>query len=164
MHMFTVWDKRLDGNRPLGDTLKVVDENTSITDFVAFAVGVADRLKNQVYMRVCCHGRNISGDPSSQGGNGLVFCAGDLGWERLRYLDPLKGKLRGGVDLMACGAAFITPGYGGRGSGDGNFFCFRMAQILQTNVRASTAPQIYAARAGMPWNPYMDFGTWEGTV
>jgi hypothetical protein len=102
--------------------------------------------------------------PSSQGGNGLVFCAGDLGWERLTYLAPLRGVLRGGVDLYACGAAYINPGYGGRGSGDGNFFCMKMAQVLQTNVRASTAPQIYASRGGFPWDPYIDFGLWEGTV
>jgi hypothetical protein len=162
--MLTVWDKRLEGYPPLGDTVRSVDENTSITDFVAMAVRVADKFKNQVYLRICCHGRDISGNGSYQGGNGLLFCAGDLGCERLTYLTPLKGKLCGGVDLQACGAAYITPGCAG-GSGDGNFFCFRMAQILATNVRASTATQKYS-RAGYKLfgPPALDFGAWEGTV
>jgi hypothetical protein len=40
----------------------------------------------------------------------------------------------------------------------------KMAQTLQTNVRASTATQVYAAREGWPFAPHLDFGLWEGTV
>lgn len=165
MHMLTVWDRRLKGYQPQGDTARSVDGTTSITDFVAMARGVAEQHDNEVYLRICCHGRDLSGNGSIQGGNGLLFCAGDLGWERLNYLLPLRGKFRGGVDLLACGAAYITPGYGGRGSGDGNFFCFRMAQVLATNVRASTATQKYALDGYNVFGPGgIDFGKWEGTV
>jgi hypothetical protein len=164
MHMLSVWDRRLKGYPPLGDTVRSVDENTSITDFVAMAVQVADKFNKEVYLRICCHGRDLSDNPSSQGGNGLVFCKGDLGHERLSYLAPLRGKLRGGVDLLACGAAYINPGYGGRQYGDGNYFCFRMAQILATNVRASTAEQVYSPSGHRWFTPALDFGPWEGTV
>lgn len=65
-----------------------------------------------------------------------------------------------GVDLYACGVAYITPKYEGK-VGDGNILCSRMAQILGTCVRASTATQYYnpgTAASGL------DFGRWEGTV
>lgn len=163
MHMLTVWDKRLEGNPPTGNTVLHVNEDYSLYDFVSFAAGVAAKQSNQVYLRICAHGRGMNDQPSSQGGNGLVFCRGDLGWERLNHLLPLKGKFLGGVDLYSCGAAYINPGWGGHGSGDGNYFCFRMAQVLGTNVRASSAKQTYSS-GRTRFGAAIDFGKWEGTV
>jgi hypothetical protein len=162
--MLTVRDTRLAGWRPLahGGTVLEVDGDTPLDWFITVALEVTAKQNNQVYLRICCHGGSLMGKPSSLGGNGLVFCAGDLDWYRVSYLKPLKGKFRGGVDLYACGAAYINPGCGGQGGGDGNFFCMKMAQTLATNVRASTAAQRY--EMGSRVQPWLDFGAWEGTV
>ena len=69
---------------------------------------------------------------------------------------PLQGKLKR-IDILGCGAAYITPGREGH-DGDGNLLCYRLAQITQAYVRASTATQEYSNDGPI------DFGKWEGTV
>jgi len=92
----------------------------------------------------------------SQGGSGVQFCKENITLGTVARFAPLRGLLKG-IDLLACGAAYITPGFEGR-EGDGNLLCCRLAQTTQTFVRASTATQLYYGL------PAIDFGEWEGTV
>ena len=89
----------------------------------------------------------------SQGGWGLWFCAQNLILDTLNEFFPWYRKVKQ-IDILGCGAAYITPGREGK-AGDGNFLCYRLAQITGSYVRASTAAQNYVG---------MDFGPWEGTV
>ena len=75
--------------------------------------------------------------------------------ERWRNFPDCGEKVKK-IEILGCGAAYITPGCEGR-DGDGNVLCSRLATIAQTFVRASTATQEYSLDG-------CDFGPWEGTV
>jgi hypothetical protein len=92
----------------------------------------------------------------SQGGNGIQCCQEGILLSTISKFGVLRGKLKK-IEILGCGAAYITPGCEGR-EGDGNLLCYRLAQIAQTSVRASSATQLYD-----PDGP-IDFGAWEGTV
>jgi hypothetical protein len=159
-------DVRLAGEKPKGDEVLEVDQNTPLTWPVQWLVSLSDSKKGDVFLKIMAHGGGNSGAPRnvvSQGGFGIMFCREWIQVDTLWMLNPLRDKLKG-VDLLSCGAAYITPGFEGK-HGDGNFLCYRMAQTLRTTVRASTATQSYQAHG--KWTDShdpMDFGGWEGTV
>jgi len=92
----------------------------------------------------------------SQGGGGIQFCRDGILLGTIHQFEKLKGKVKL-IEILGCGAAYITPGFEGR-DGDGNLLCYRLAQITQAYVRASTATQWFDP------TPVIDFGRWEGTV
>jgi hypothetical protein len=160
-HRLVYRDVRLHGWRPRGDSVIEVDFDTPILWFITSSASDADQAGSagkRVRLRIMAHG--YTGPGGSQGGGGVQFCREDINLGTLNLLAPLHGKFTDGVDLYACGVAFITPGYEGR-SGDGNVLCSRLAQILGTYVRASTATQRYSLGTEPTG---LDFGRWEGTV
>ncbi len=176
MQELIIRDVRLAGGKPVGKEVLEVDPNTPIDWPVAWARQRSDAYGGDVYLKILAHGwePQLPGSATrayrsgivtqtpmySQGGGGIMFCKEDIRLATLHHFAPLRGKLQG-IDLLACGAAYITPGLEGR-DGDGNLLCYRLAQVTGTYVRASTATQYYndGLRPGAPIN----FGPWEGTV
>jgi len=185
MEELIIRDVRLQGGKPLGRFVLEVDANTPIDWPISWASAQARRpeLAGNVALKIMAHGfeQRIGDDPMdanvvwgmggnvrsappprpgtgiySQGGAGIQFCREYIRLATLNKFTPLRGLLKG-IDLMACGAAYITPGFAGT-DGDGNLLCYRLAQITQSYVRASTATQLYFTL------PTVDFGAWEGTV
>ncbi len=171
-----VRDVRLQGGRPTGSEVLEVDQYTPIDWPIAWTRQKADAYGGNVCLKILAHGFEqplpqaatktyrsgiVTQTPTfSQGGAGIQFCRENIRLDTLSRFASLRGKLKG-IDLMGCGAAYITPGFEGT-DGDGNLLCYRLAQITRTYVRASTATQFY--NAGVPaWAP-IDFGAWEGTV
>ena len=185
MQELIIRDVRLQGGMPVGRYVLEVDENTPIEWPISWASAQAMRpgLAGDVALKIMAHGfeQKIGANPMdanvvwglggnvrsapppqpamgiySQGGAGIQFCRDNIRLATLSRFAPLCGLLKG-IDLMACGAAYITPGFEGK-DGDGNLLCYRLAQITQTYVRASTATQLYFTL------PTVEFGAWEGTV
>jgi hypothetical protein len=102
---------------------------------------------------------------SSQGGGGIQFCREGILLSTINRFAALSNRPNlpiskvKKIEILGCGAAYINPGYEGR-AGDGNLLCYRLAQIAQTYVRASTAAQPYTAGNDRP----LQFGPWAGTV
>jgi len=176
MQDLIVRDVRLLGGRPLGNEVMEVDDKTPIDWPIAWARQRADACGGDACLKILAHGSAqklpyaatktyrsgiVTQTPTfSQGGAGIVFCHDNIRLDTLTRFTPLSGKLKG-IDLMGCGAAYITPGFEGT-DGDGNLLCYRLAQITRTYVRASTATQMYNVGV-QQWLP-VDFGAWEGTV
>jgi|SRR5262245_42449333 len=167
-HVVVIRDVRLKGFRPKGDSVLEVNFDTPIVWPITWAVEKAKEFgeENWMFLKIMAHGYRSSKD--SNGGCGIQFCEEDIKLTNLHNWQTLCRKEGGrqfpyfrGIDLMACGAAYITPGKDGE-DGDGNYFCYRMAQITQSYVRASTATQEYDP--GSNDEPHLDFGDWEGTV
>lgn len=172
MQELIIRDVRLEGGKPKGNEVLEVDANTPLDWPLLWTKGKSKDYGGDVYLRIAAHGYETavmdhlplaSGSQSriesvhqSQGGSGIQFCKENITLSTLAKFSLLNGLLKG-IDLLACGAAYITPGFEGR-EGDGNLLCYRLAQITQTFVRASTATQLYYGL------PTIDFGEWEGTV
>lgn len=172
MQELIIRDVRLQGGKPRGTEVLEVDEDTPIDWPVLWAKTKSDKYGGDVYLRIAAHGyettvmnhvplatglqTRVESVSYSQGGAGIQFCKENITLGTLSRFTPVRGLLKG-IDLLACGAAYITPGFEGK-EGDGNLLCCRLAQITQTFVRASTATQLYYGL------PAIDFGEWEGTV
>lgn len=177
MQELIIRDVRLQGSKPKGDKDCVleVDKDTPISWPILWTQNRSDDFGGDVYLRIMAHGfepvestecfsfdvtqfdsATVCHEVHSQGGGGIVFCAENIVLKTLYKFAPLYGKLKG-IDLLACGAAYITPGLEGR-EGDGNVLCSRLAKITHTWVRASTATQEY------DYPGTINFGKWEGTV
>ncbi|MFJ1610035.1 peptidoglycan-binding protein [Streptomyces sp. NPDC088253] len=145
-HRLVYRDVRLIGNRPAGDTVIEVDVNTPLQWFLDSSADTVAHTADRVRLKLMAHGAPAF----------VQFCKENLFTANLPLLAVLKDKFAAGVDLYSCSAAFIGPG-----SSDGNVFCYSMAKILNTYVRASTAKQLYSPGAA---GSGLDFGRWEGTV
>jgi hypothetical protein len=160
-------DVRLSGPRPRGDEVLEVDENTPLDWPFRWIGSKSDQYKGDVSLKILAHGYETRagflagsrGTPLavySQGGSGIQFCREGIVLGTISQFVRIRGKVKM-IEILGCGAAYITPGCEGR-EGDGNLLCFRLAQIAQTIVRASTATQIYSNDGPI------DMGPWEGTV
>jgi hypothetical protein len=147
---------------PAGNETKMVGESTSLAETINWLVARSRQYGGDVSLTILAHGFEPGG---SQGGGGIIFCRE---WIRLSTIEKFGalsnrpnlpiGKVKK-IEIRGCGAAYINRGYEGR-DGDGNLLCYRLAQIAQTYVRASTAAQTYTAGRGRP----LQFGPWAGTV
>jgi hypothetical protein len=172
MQELIIRDVRLQGGKPRGTEVLEVDENTPLDWPVLWTKGKSDAYGGDAYLRIAAHGyetavmdhlplatgfqKRVESVSYSQGGSGIQFCKENITLSTLSRFSLLRGLLKG-IDLLACGAAYITPGFEGK-EGDGNLLCSRLAQIANTFVRASTATQLYYGL------PTINFGEWEGTV
>lgn len=176
-----VRDVRLHGYRPKGDHVLEVNFDTPLSWPIDWAQKKAKEYKGDVHLKIMAHGTGMEIECKaeeedrkaracrieerhkkckfSQGGGGILFCREWIRPGTLHMFKPLRDKLKG-IDLLACGTAYITPGYNGK-RGDGNYLCYRMAQITKTYVRASSATQYYFPKGN---DDAIDFGRWEGTV
>ncbi|WP_125490561.1 peptidoglycan-binding protein [Streptomyces sp. WAC 04229] len=145
-HRLVYRDVRLAGNKPAGDTVIEVDADTPLQWFLDSSAHTAEHTADPVRLKLMAHGAPAF----------VRFCKENLSTANLPRLAVLKNKFAAGVDLFSCSAAFIGPG-----NSDGNVFCYRMAQTLNTFVRASTATQEYTLGSA---GSGLDFGRWEGTV
>jgi hypothetical protein len=145
-HRLVYRDVRLLGERPAGDTVIEVNFDTPLQFFLDSAADTVAHTAQVVRLKLLAHGSP---------GN-VLFCRENLSLANLPLLAVLRDAFLSGVDLFTCSAAFIAPG-----RGDGNLFCSRMAQTLNTFVRASTATQVYTLGSS---GSGLDFGRWEGTV
>jgi hypothetical protein len=170
------YDSRLNMSLPNSGYTELfgVDESTPLSVLVNWLSQQATIYNSDfVRLRVWAHGYepmtapntttgNVDPVPQrSQGGAGIQLCKEGLTVDTVDQLQPLKGLIDW-IDLQCCGAAYITPGCEGK-NGDGNYFCSRLAQIVETSVKASTATL-------HTWFPEPDSGEvgmhidWEGTV
>jgi hypothetical protein len=153
-------DVRLAGEKPKGDKVLEVDQNTPLNWPVLWLSDISKDNGGDVYLKIMAHGIETK---TSQGGYGIWFCKEGINLTTLEQLKPLFGKVKK-IDLLACGAAYITPGCEGK-EGDGNLLCYRLAQVTGAYVRASTATQLYTVSGDWAWShDPLDFGPWEGTV
>jgi hypothetical protein len=152
------------GNRPpVGNETKMVGESTSLDVAINWIVAKSRQYGGDVWLKIMAHG--FEPVVGSQGGGGIIFCRE---WIRLSTIPRFValsnrpnlpiGKVKK-IEILGCGAAYINRGYEGR-DGDGNLLCYRLAQIAQTYVRASTAAQPYTSGKNRP----LQFGPWAGTV
>jgi hypothetical protein len=170
MQDLIIRDVRLTGARPEGNEVLEVDSRTPLDRPIGWVSYKAEAYKGDVRVQILCHGAGVplyvrqradvlwGPDKEwvfSQGGLGLIFCEEGVKLDNVHEFRLWRDKVKK-IDIMGCGAAYITPGYEGR-DGDGNLLCMRFAQWTKADVRASTAAQEYNFRR-------MQFGGWEGTV
>jgi hypothetical protein len=170
MQDLIIRDVRLTGPRPEGNEVIDVDSRTPLDFALGWVSNKAEAYHRDVRVKILCHGVGVplyvrqradvpfGGDKQtvlSQGGLGLVFCEEGVALNNVHEFRLWRDKVKK-IDIMGCGAAYITPGYEGK-YGDGNLLCMRLAQWTKADVRASTAGQEYDFRI-------MQFGGWEGTV
>jgi hypothetical protein len=136
-----------------------VGENVPLSQLVTWLSTQASANKSSfVRWRLWAHGYEPVG---SQGGAGIQVCTEGLTIHTFDQLSAING-LVDWIDIQGCGAAYITPGSDGK-DGDGNYFCYRLAQITGASVRASTSTMHV-------WEPVGDSGVvgmhipWEGVV
>ena len=167
MQDLIIRDVRLEGPRPAGNEVLEVAEDTPLDWPIRWLVTKSAAYGGNVRLKIMAHGAGFYSAATvgnygfqhpqySQGGAGIQFCKEGIRLSTLSKFWPLRGKLKQ-IEILGCGAAYITPGYEGK-EGDGNLLCFRLAQITQASVRASTATQYYSGLGPI------DFGKWEGTV
>jgi hypothetical protein len=158
MRVFFAHDVRVEGRTPSRGTDQwaiQVGAKTPMSSFIVQAEGDSSKYNGDIQIKIIAHGDGVEGKP----GGILQFCEENLKVTTVELLRPLSGKVKGGVELLACRAALISPGCEGK-DGDGNVLCSRMAQILETTVKASTARQAYIDRGEFE----LKFCRWEGTV
>jgi hypothetical protein len=162
MQDIIIRDVRLLGWKPAGKEVLEVNFDTPIEWPINWAADKADTYKGDVRIRTegsdangMCTEKNIY----SQGGAGIQFCKENITLSTISKFSKWKGKVKT-IELLSCGAAYITPGKEGK-DGDGNYFCYRFAQITGAAVRASTATQRYSYGTK---ETGIQFGRWEGMV
>ncbi|MCC6368849.1 MAG: hypothetical protein IT165_35455 [Bryobacterales bacterium] len=173
MQDIIIRDVRLLGWKPAGKEVLEVNFDTPIEWPINWAADKSDTYKGDVRIRIMAHGfetyvRTEGSDANgmctekniySQGGAGIQFCKENITISTISRFAKWKGKVKA-IELLSCGAAYITPGKEGK-QGDGNYFCYRFAQITGASVRASTATQRYSYGTK---DTGIEFGRWEGMV
>lgn len=164
---------RVKGVTPSGKEVLEVGAGTLISSAVRWVVDRAKEYEGNVIVKIIAHGNSVcvsegtgsgetkncpAGAETSKGGGGLEFCKEDLRLGTLYHFAAWNGWIRR-LDLVACSAAYTTPGTEGK-EGDGRYFCSRLAKTVGAPVRAAIDTQIMVNK---PENP-MDPGPWEGTV
>lgn len=140
-------DVRLHGWKPQGDEVLEVNFDTPISWPLRWASNLT--LKDKPILKLMSHGYP----------GGMRFCREDITRDTMHLFEKLRSKFHR-IELHACGTAKMAQGHGK--PGDGNFLCYRLAQITQSYLRASRHTQLYGMGTG-PKNG-VDFGKWQGTV
>jgi hypothetical protein len=146
-----IWDLALkDVVIPYDEVLRVND-SVSLGMMVRWVLEKSDHYKNDVCVKIYCHGIDKAEvldkktgkyeSITSQGGFGLALCKEQLTLNTMDVMSFWKGKVKE-IDIYGCGAAYITPGREGK-AGDGNLFCYKLAQVTGAYVRASTSALHY---------------------
>lgn len=170
MAVFIVRDVRLSGIKPLGDVIET-DSRTPLK-FILDMINKRADGDADLTVKIMCHGlpgylqcgqgsvaHSISPqtrrtDPSK--GNGITH-------HDLKAFEAIKGRIKT-LELRACSVAYMgkSPEWKNDLDGfDGNFFCYRLAQSIQANVKASLHTQWYRETPNIEYyNWYGDVRTW----
>jgi len=163
MPSYIIRDVRLHGWKPAGNVLEV-NFDTPIS-------WIMNRIKanasKKLVVKIMAHGLPgfvQCGNGSAlhpQVGNGMSLS--DLGWFR-----QIRGKIKR-LEFHSCLVARIgsSPECGSMDAYDGNLFCYRLAQTIKAQVKASIHLQWYAPGTdvnGRPTGRGIDFGKWNGRV
>lgn len=166
MQNLCVWDNRLTsspGVRPPYKELIEVGEKSPLADVIDWVVFKSWQYSGDVRVIIMAHGiesATVRGVyTQAQGGFGVSLCKETLTLDTVERFAPWKKIARPPattgvkqIDIRGCGAAYIVPGRDGQ-IGDGNYLCYKLAQITGSYVRASTAPQPYdfTRMVFLPW-------------
>src|SRR5438132_658138 len=139
MSTFIIRDVRLNGWKPSGDVIEV-NFDTPLSWLIN---SINSRKSDDLVVKIMCHGlpgflmcgNGVSSHPTA--GNGISI--GDL-----TTFEKIKGSLKR-LEFHSClvariGSCFECNGHAGY---DGNYFCFRMAQTIGAEVKASIHLQYY---------------------
>jgi hypothetical protein len=163
MAEFIVRDVRLHGWKPAGDTLEVNFD----TPLQWVIDNIKNRASNDLVVKFMCHGLPgflifaNGATPHPTAGNGISL-------NDLAVFSQLKGKIKR-LEFHAClvariGSCFECNGHQGY---DGNNFCYRMAQTIGAEVKASIHLQYYQKghlTDGTPMPGGINFSGWNGRV
>jgi len=164
MFRFIVHDTRLVGYAPAGAEIEAikVDAGTLLSSFIQKAMNASERKGKEISIEIMSHGEDTGGD--------LICCKEHIKLSTVNQFLPLQGGVKGGIVIYSCRAAMIAKGKANQ-DGDGNMLCSRLAQVVRTTVKASTALQEYSFSRGKsggcnkgPIVSPIEWGEWEGTV
>lgn len=169
MHTFIIRDVRLAGWKPPGDVLEV-NYDTPIGWVMDSINNRSKEHGGDLKVIMMCHGlpgflQCANGTTlHPQIGNGISIS--DLPWFK-----KISGALKR-LELYSCLVARIgsSPECGGATAYDGNAFCFKLAQTIQAEVKASIHLQYYNdGTVGLwvfkrPNGNGINFGEWNGKV
>lgn len=163
MAEFIVRDVRLPGWKPSGDTLEVNFD----TPLQWVLDNIKTRASNDLVVKFMCHGlpgylmfaQGAAAHPTA--GNGVTV-------NDLAMFSQISGKLKR-LEFHACLVARIGSCHecNGHTGYDGNYFCYRMAQTIGAEVKASIHLQYYqngAYTSGAPIGTGINFKGWNGRV
>ena len=165
---FIIRDTRLAGSKPLGDLIEV-DSKTPLQYIMDMINQRSETHKGDLIVQIMCHGlpgylmcgkgavahkmhdEEKKKDPNK--GNGIT-------WHDLPAFESISGKIKT-LELRACLVAYmgVSPEEPTDLNGfDGNYFCYRLAQTIQAEVKASLHWQWYHEQ------PNIVFQRWYGEV
>jgi hypothetical protein len=173
MRAYIAHDVRVEGRTPTTDSdgkeadWGQVGHTTPLSSFIWCLQESSRRNNGEIRLIIIAHGeassagrtKYPSGDGEKLPGGDIMFCKEHIKVSTVEQLQPLNGMVKGGVELHVCRACMITPGREGR-DGDGNLLCSKMARIIGTTVKASSARQKYLDRGELG----LKTCRWEGTV
>ena len=169
MNTFIIRDVRLDGWRPAGDVVEV-DSATPLGWIVDCINDRGKKAGGDLKVIIMCHGLPgflmcaNGAAPHPTAGNGITV-------NDLATFARIKGSLKR-LEFYACLVARIgsCPECDGQIGYDGNFFCYRMAQTIDAEVKASIHLQYYYDGTVGRWifrrpdGVGINFGEWNGRV
>lgn len=166
MSTFIIRDVRLAGWKPAGDVIEV-NFDTPLQWIVDC---INRRASKDLIVKIMCHGlpgfllcaNGAVGHPTR--GNGITA-------DDIPTFQQIAGNLKR-LELHACLVARIGSCYECENhvGYDGNYFCFKMAQAIQAEVKASIHLQKYNDGTTCGWfscrpnGDGIDFGQWNGRV
>jgi hypothetical protein len=154
---------RLEGWKPAGDCLEV-NFDTPLPWVIDC---INRRASKDLIVKFMCHGlpgflQFANGSTlHPQAGNGVTV-------HDLPFFEKIRGSLKR-LEFHSCLVARIgsCPECDGMEGYDGNYFCYRMAQTIGAQVKASIHIQWYndgTYKGGAPTGDGVNFGKWNGRV
>lgn len=159
-----LWDDRVVGTRPRrGDRTYQVNNGTHLSWILRNVAERAQMHQSQNFnLHIIAHGfERPDSEGHLVGGWGINICREGINIRTLSQFRRWHGLINC-IYIYSCSAARIAPNATPEGDGDGNYLCYRLAQITGAYVFASTANQIYLHNNTDGRG--IDVGNWEGVV
>lgn len=164
MPTFILRDVRLHGWKPQGDVIEV-NFDTPLSWLINRIQDRGNKCSGNLVVKIMCHGlpgylqccRGARGHP--QAGPGIT----SADRQTFKKIAGLVKRLELHSCLVArIGSCWETRSLGFRTVYDGNAFCFKLAQTIEAEVKASIHVQYYWPGTGKTNG--VDFGHWNGLV
>jgi hypothetical protein len=159
-----LWDDRVRGSRPRrGDRTYQVNNGTHLIWILRTISERAQLHTSQTFnLHIIAHGfERPDSSGSLAGGWGINICREGINIHTVERFSRWNGLIDN-ILIFSCAIANTAPNATPEGEGDGNFLCYRLAQITGAYVFASTANQIYLHNNTDGRG--IDVGNWEGVV